>query len=406
MKRATPRPWLRASPLRVTRWSPLPAASRASDAEVILVTGYGTFDSAVEAMREGASNYLRKPVNLDELRTFVRKAIERQGLLRRNVQLERQLDERFGFEGIIGTSPAMVKVLNTLAQIAPTSATVLITGESGTGKDLVAQAVHNNSSRRKGPFVALNCAALPEGLLESELFGHERGAFTGAVAQRKGKFEFAHNGTLFLDEVGDIPLTTQVTLLRVIESHEIVRVGSNTPIKVDVRLIAATHQDLEQLVEDGKFRQDLYFRFKVVELRLPPLRERPGDIPLLVNAFVTEYAQQHNRPIRSVSRDVLNLLQRHPWPGNVRELKNAIESMVVISRDDVIELDDVPDSLQATVAKAPPAAPVAGMSIREMEKELIKSTLAAVKGNRMEAARMLGIGERTLYRKLKEYSLR
>jgi len=382
------------------------AKERVPDAEVIVVTGFGTVETAVEAMHEGAANYLRKPINLGELRTFVRKAIERQHLHRRNVQLERRLDEKFGVAGIVGNSAQMMKVLKTLQQIAPTSATVLITGESGTGKELIAQAIHNNSPRRKGPFVALNCAALPEGLLESELFGHERGAFTGAVAQRKGKFEFAHNGTLFLDEVGDIPLSTQVTLLRVIETREFVRVGSNASIKVDVRVVAATNQDIDKLVEEGRFRQDLYFRLKVVEMKLPPLRERPEDIPLLVEAFVQEFAETHNRPINSISRDVLNLMLCRAWPGNVRELKNIVESMVIISTDDVLDMDDVPETFLESGELASAVVPSSGMTIREMEKELIKRTLSAVEGNRVEAAKILGIGERTLYRKLKEYELR
>lgn len=379
---------------------------RLPEAEVIVVSGHGTVETAVRAMREGATDFLLKPVNLEGMRTFVRKALEHQALVRRTEQLERQLDERYGFENIIGESPAMVSVLKKVVQIASTTATVLITGESGTGKELIAQSIHNNSPRRNGPFVALSCAALPQGVLESELFGHERGAFTGAIARRKGKFEYAHTGTLFLDEVGDIPLPTQVTLLRVIETQEIVRVGSNTPMKVDVRLIAATNKNLKEMVQRGAFREDLYYRLRVVELHLPALRERREDIPLLVKAFVKEFSEKHGREIRLVTPRVHQLLQRYDWPGNVRELKNTLESMVVISTDDVIDVDDMPESLRERAQNAPASGLVPGISIREMEKELIRKTLESVKGNRTEAARILGIGERTLYRKLKQYQLR
>ncbi|MEW6357784.1 MAG: sigma-54 dependent transcriptional regulator [Planctomycetota bacterium] len=376
------------------------------DVEVIMVTGYPDYDSVVEAMQKGAATYLRKPINIDELRTVVEKSLQKQALARRNVQLEAQLDEKYGFEGIIGSTPVMRRIFQQVRQIAPTTATVLITGESGTGKELIANAIHNNSPRKNNPFVALNCAALSESILESELFGHEKGAFTGADAMRKGRFEYANNGTLFLDEVGDLPIETQIKLLRVIEQREITRVGSNAPIKVDVRLLAATHQDLEALVEEKKFRQDLYFRLNVVSIALPPLRERRDDIPLMINAFIQEFAKQHGKQIAGMDAEAREILAGYSWPGNVRELKNCIESMVVVSAGKTLKPADIPDSIPREKA-ATPTRPglAAGMSLEDAEKELIRDTLEMTGGNRAETAKILKIGERSLYRKLKDYGL-
>jgi len=384
------------------------AKERLPDVEVILVTGYATVENAVAAMQQGAATYLRKPVNLDELRTVVRSVIEKQGLRRANVELRRELDARYGFERIIGNNPRMLRLIDTLRQIAPTDATVLVYGESGTGKELVARAIHNNSPRHNARFVALNCAALSEGILESELFGHEKGSFTGAAAARQGRFEYADGGTLLLDEVGDMPTSTQVKLLRVLEQNEITRVGSNAPIRVDVRIVAATHRRLETLVKDSTFREDLYFRLKVVTLYIPPLRERKDDIPLLADHFLKELSAAYKKPVREITADARRRLAAYDWPGNVRELRNAIEHMVVVTTDPLLDADDLPDHiLPGEAHAAAEAAPqLIGMSLSDAERELIRNTLVTVGGNRVEAARVLGIGERTLYRKIKEYDLK
>jgi len=374
---------------------------------VIVVTGHGTVESAVEAMQQGASDYLQKPVEVAALRIRVQKALEGQALRRRTEELERQIDTKFGFEGIIGSSQRMHAIIQRLAQVAGTDVSVLITGESGTGKELAAKAIHSNSRRRGKVFVPLNCAALSGGTLESELFGHEKGAFTGATYTRKGRFEHADGGTLFLDEVGDIPLDTQIKLLRVVEEGKLTRIGSNTEIPVDVRLISATHRDLRRRIEEGLFREDLFYRLNVVTIELPPLRERTADIPLIVNHFLSEYARIHGKAITGISHDALRVLTRHPWPGNVRELKNAIENMVVISSGPVLGVEDLPAHIR------PEEKPAAerdglrvGMTLDELERQLISATLEGVGGNRKEAARLLGIGERTLYRKITEYGLR
>ncbi len=382
------------------------AKKRHPDTEVILVTGYATVENAVVAMQKGAATYLRKPVNLEELRAVVRNTLERQHLRRDNAALRQQLDQRYGFENIVGNTPRVLRLLETLRQIAPTNATVLIYGESGTGKELVARALHNNSRRRQARFVALNCGALSEGILESELFGHTKGAFTGATEARLGRFEYADAGTLLLDEVGDMPRSTQVKLLRVLEQSEIVRVGSNTPVRVDVRIVAATHRRLEDLVADGTFREDLYFRLKVVTLYIPPLRERKDDIPLLATHFLKELADAHGKHIAEIAPDTRRRLAQYDWPGNVRELRNCIEHMVVVTTDTVLGTDDLPDHI--VPGDSPPAQPPAlvGISLAEAERQLIRNTLAMVGGNRVEAAKVLGIGERTLYRKIKEYGLR
>src|SRR4051794_10520678 len=317
------------------------------DAEVVILTGHGTIKTAVTAMQAGATTYLTKPLDIGELRTVVDKASQSQRLARSNLELRRQLNEKFGFEGVVGNSPLMHAVIDRLRQIAPTSATVLIAGESGTGKELVAKALHVNGPRRNKPFVPLNCAALSENILESELFGHIKGAFTGADRERKGVFEHANGGTLFLDEVGDIPLATQVKLLRVLESGEIVRVGTNEPFKVNVRLISATNRDLKEAIAAGTFRQDLYHRLKVVSVSLPPLRARREDIPLLLDYFLKEFAAAHAKTITGVSPPARKALMSHDWPGNVRELRNCIESMVVMDFDGVIDVDDLTEDIQA-----------------------------------------------------------
>lgn len=380
---------------------------RLPESEVILITGYGTVETAVDAMQKGAATYLLKPININHLRAEVNKLVEKQYLIRSNKELHKQLDERFGLAGIVGNSPKMQKILNVVNQISGTTATILITGESGTGKELISKIIHNNSPRKNNPLVILNAAAIPENLLESELFGHEKGSFTGALYQRKGKFEYAHHGTLFLDEIGDMPLSTQVKLLRVIEDGIITRVGSNESVEVDVRLIAATNQDLEKLIKEGKFREDLYFRLNVVSIKLPPLRERKEDIPLLIDVFLREFLQTHNKTVSYISPDARKILCNYPWPGNVRELKNCIESMVVVSAKNTLDIEDIPEHILQRSDKTPDSPSLlGGITIEEAERELIKNTLATVGGNREEAARLLGIGERTLYRKLDRYGLK
>jgi len=379
------------------------------DVQVIVISGHGTIKQAVQAMRSGAYTYLTKPLDLEELRTVVDKCADQIRLTRANVQLREQLDERFGFEGVVGNSPQMRKIITTLKQIAPTSATVLIEGETGTGKELVAKAIHYNSPRRNKPFKAINCAAFSETLIESELFGHEKGAFTGADRTRQGTFEYANGGTLFLDELGDMPMTTQIKLLRVIETGEVVRVGSNEPIKVNVRIISATNQDLEELVRQGKFRKDLYYRLKVVSIRLPPLRERREDIPLLVDYFIKQLSKTHEKQIRGVTREARRALISYDWPGNVRQLRNVIESAIVVDTDGLIGADDLEgtDVLPAAAAthEVDGAASLIGRPLDEVEKYYIEQALKLTGGNREEAARMLGIGERTMYRKIKLYGL-
>jgi two-component system response regulator HydG len=380
------------------------------DAEVVILTGHSTVKTAVTAMQAGATTYLTKPLDISELRTVADKVSQSQRLARSNVELQRQLNERFGFEGVIGSSVGMHAVVARMRQIAPTSATVLITGESGTGKELVAKALHNNSPRRYKPFVPLNCAALSENILESELFGHVRGAFTGADRERKGWFEHANGGTLFLDEVGDIPLSTQVKLLRALESGEIVRVGTNEPIKVNVRLISATNRELTDAIAANTFRPDLYHRLKVVSLKLPPLRERREDIPLLLDYFLKEFTTAHDKTVSAITPAARKALTLHSWPGNVRELRNVVESMVVIDSDGVLDVDDLTDDLQPAASTGienaqAGASHLVGNSLEEIERFYIAATLKQTGGNREEAARVLGIGERTLYRKIKEYAI-
>jgi two-component system, NtrC family, response regulator HydG len=382
------------------------------DAEVILVTGHGTVPSAVTAMQQGAFNYLLKPLDIKQLRAVVERAADSVRLRITNAELNRRLDEKFGFEGVVGSSPEMNKVISLLKRIAPTNATVLIQGETGTGKELVAQAIHQNSPRKNKPFVPLNCAALSENILESELFGHVRGAFTDASSDRMGKFEYAHGGTLFLDEVGDMPMATQIKLLRVLESGEITRVGSNDPIKVNVRLLSATNRQLEQRIESGSFRSDLYHRLKVVTVTLPRLVERSQDIPLLIEHFMRQFAKRHQKTIKSMSTAARRRLLAYEWPGNVRELRNTIESMVVVDYDGVLDLDDLPVELAEPSSGDGVVAAVSagddhllGKSLAEIERHYVVETLKLTGGNREEAASLLGIGERTLYRKIKEYEL-
>jgi two-component system, NtrC family, response regulator HydG len=380
------------------------------ESEVVVITGHGDVKTAVEAMKAGAAHFLEKPVNLIELRATVDKAAARLRLARANKELRRQLDEKFGFEGVVGNSPRMHEVLAKLKSIAPTSATVLVQGETGTGKELVAKAIHVNSPRKNKQFVAMNCTALNENLLEDELFGHEPGAFTGADRLRKGRFEHANGGTLFLDEVGDMPLSLQSKLLRVLENQEVFRIGSNDAIKVNVRLLSATNRDLEAAVASGAFRQDLYFRLKVVTVNLPPLRERREDLPLLTSHFIKEFNQRHGKNVKGVDETIRKAMAAYDWPGNVRELRNLIESMVVQDLDNVLGVDDLQEGdslLRLQLADTGAAGPgnLVGRPLNDVERYYIEQTLALTEGNREEAARRLGIGERTLYRTIQDWKL-
>jgi len=380
------------------------------DAEVILVTGHGTIPSAVTAMQQGAFNYLLKPLDLSQLRAVTDKASASLRLRRTNVELHRRLDEKFGFEGVIGNSRQMHEIIDRLKRIAPTDASVLIQGATGTGKELVAQAIHQNSPRKNKPFVALNCAALSENILESELFGHVRGAFTDASNDRIGKFEYAHGGTLFLDEVGDMPTATQIKLLRVLESNEITRVGSNDAIHVNVRILSATNRNLEDSIAAGTFRSDLYHRLKVVTIDLPRLADRSQDIPLLIEHFTKQFSKRHHKTIASMSAAARRRLMAFDWPGNVRQLRNVVESMVVVDYDGVLDVDDLPSELAAPAdasedARGGSLAALVGKPLSEVERLFIAETLEQTSGNREAAAELLGIGQRTLYRKIKEFGL-
>jgi two-component system response regulator HydG len=381
--------------------------AEAPETEVVMITGHGDVKTAVEAIKQGAANYLTKPVDMAELRAVVEKASERVRVNRANRELKRQLDEKFGFEGVVGNSGAMQKVLQRLRAAAPTDTTVLIFGENGTGKELVAKALHTNSPRRNRPFTALNCTALNENLLDDELFGHEAGAFTGAERMRKGRFEYANGGTLFLDEVGDMPLPLQAKLLRVLENREITRIGSNESIKVNVRVVSATHRDLKAAVAEGAFREDLYQRLKVFIIQLPPLRERREDISLLAAHFLKESNAAHGKKVTSIAEPVRRAMTAYSWPGNVRELRNFIDSGVVLDTDGALGLDDVEDS--DVIGKSPAADGVTGPSglvgrpLTEVERYYIQEALKLTGGKRDEAAKLLGIGERTLYRTLKDW---
>ena len=378
------------------------------DVQVVMITGHGSVPSAVEAMQAGASTYLEKPVNIQLLREVVKKQVETRRERLANIELRRQLDHRFGFEGIIGNSEIMRRNFGILQRVSPTDAIVLITGDSGTGKELIAKAIHNNSRRKNAPFLAVNCAALAEGVLESELFGHEKGAFTGAIRSRQGVFEAADGGTLFLDEAGEMPLSTQVKLLRVLEEWEICRVGSNKPIRVDVRLVAATNKNLEELVRAGRFREDLYFRLNVVTIDLPPLQRRQADIPLLIEAFIAELSEARGKRIDGISPAAQKVLMAYPWPGNVRELRNCIENMVTLAPSSRLDVDDIPPRVVTAVGSTSSSSDThePPPSLDELEREAIAGALAYTQGNREQAAKILGIGERTLYRKIKSYGLR
>jgi DNA-binding NtrC family response regulator len=371
---------------------------------VILMTAFGGVETAVAAMREGAADYLTKPLNLDELAIVLGRTIESVELRREASDLRHRLKDRYSFDNIIGSSPEMQRVFKTIAQIAPSRATVLVTGESGTGKELVAAAIHQHSPRAAGPFVKLHCAALAESLLESELFGHERGAYTGADRRREGRFELANGGTLFLDEIGEISLGTQVKLLRVLQEREFERVGGTQTLHVDVRVIAATNRDLKEMVAAGKFREDLFYRLNVINLALPSLRQRATDIPALAMHFLKQYADENGKAVKRISDEALHHIASYPWPGNVRELENVIERAVVLTEGDSIEASHLPPELAvATRRGGAPAVP--GATMEELERYAILKTMESVGGSTSRAAEILGISVRKIQYKLQEYSV-
>ena len=394
------------------------AGERLPDSEVVMVTGHATVPIAVEAMQQGAFNFLEKPITPNRLRAIVEKAVGAVSLRRQNTELLSRLDERFGFEGIIYASKKMQEVIDRLRRIAATDATVLITGENGTGKEIVAQAVHQNSPRRNKSIVAINTGAIAENLVESELFGHVKGAFTGADADRVGAFQYANGGTLFLDEVGDMPMSTQIKLLRVLEESKITRVGDNKAINVNVRLISATNRPLEDMIDAGTFRSDLYFRLKVVTVELPPLRDRREDVIPLMDHFRKMFLRRHDKSTAHFTPGVTKRFFNYDWPGNVRELRNFVEMMVVLDTDGKLDLDDLPpellaegetelggepDTMGITAASTGGESDLIGQPLGVIEKWAIEETLKLTNDNREEAAKILGIGARTLYRRLDQY---
>jgi DNA-binding NtrC family response regulator len=382
--------------------------SKSPETEFILITGYGGIGSAVECIKAGAFHYLTKPVNSDELLAVLKRACEVQHKSRQLDQLRERLDEKFDLGNIVGNSPGMRKVFDLIKRAGQVSSTVLILGESGTGKELVAQALHQNSSRKNGPYVAVNCAPVPANLVESELFGHVRGAFTGATDRRIGRFEQANGGTLLIDEIGDMDLPLQAKLLRVLETMKVTPVGGSEEKSVDVRVVAATSRKLAEMVAEGRFREDLFGRLKVLTIDLPSLRDRREDIPLLVKRFLTDIGRKNNSPVRNIEPEAMARLQAYDWPGNVRELKNAIERIMVFVDSDTITLRDLPEDIlgnRPVGAPTPPPIPV-GLSMDDLERAAILEALERHNGNRTHAARVLGISVRTLQRKLKDYAKR
>lgn len=373
---------------------------REPDTAVVMMTAYGSIADAVEAMKQGAFDYLLKPFDLEELSLTLEKLVQMQTLAMENIVLKDRVAKVTRFEELIGQSEPMLKLYELILDVAQTDATVLITGETGTGKELVARAIHAQSARRFAPFIAVNCGAFTEQLLESELFGHEKGAFTDAKFTKKGRLELAHGGTLFLDEIGDITMKMQIDLLRVLETHEFTRVGGTKPIYSDFRVIAATHQDLQAALAEGTFRRDLYYRLHVVHLAVPPLRDRREDIPLLAEHFLRRYAAETNKKIDSIHPEALAAMHHYDWPGNVRELENAIERAVVVGKGRQIRLEDLPFLSPA----ARPAGPA--LSLEEMEREHIARVLATTEGNISRAAQVLQINRTTLYHKVKKYGLK
>ncbi|HEX8371946.1 MAG TPA: sigma-54 dependent transcriptional regulator [Chthoniobacterales bacterium] len=389
--------------------------ARAKPPICIMMTAYGSVNTAVEAMKRGAYDFVTKPINIDELEILISRALRSRKTEAEVVQLKQVVEKRFGLENIIGSSAPMEEVFDTIRQVAPSRATVLIQGESGTGKELVAAAIHNLSNRNKTRFIAVHCAALSPQLLESELFGHERGAFTGATEKRIGRFEQANGGTLFLDEIGEIDANTQVKILRALDPGEFERVGGNTTVRVDVRLVCATNKDLAQLVAEGKFRDDLFYRLNVVRITMPPLRERKEDLPLLVDAFLRKFAEANDKPFRPLTPEAMECVLRHNWKGNVRELRTAMEHGVVMAQKDQITVRDLPQSVRDSIdeigdsrsgfSNAPQSARSNVLNLHDSETRLIMRALEDTDGNRTEAAKKLGISRRTLHRRLHELNI-
>lgn len=371
---------------------------------VIILTGHGTIEDAVDSMRIGAFDFITKPVNLDHLSLLVRRALESRELERQNQELQREIESQKRISSIIGRSPEMKRIFDLIRRVAPTKASVLITGESGVGKELIADALHNLSPRADKPFIKVHCAALAESLLESELFGHEKGAFTGATGRKRGRFELAHEGTLFLDEIGEINQNVQIKILRVLQERKFERVGGEETLEVDVRVIAATNRDLKAEIEKGTFREDLYYRLNVVNIHVPPLRERKDDIPLLAGAFLREFSEENGKSLEGFDPKVRAAFFAYSWPGNVRELRNCVESAVVLARGSVVSLEDLPPGIREAQEDDTVRIP-AGSTLAEAEKILIRETLAAQGGNKSRTAEILGIGRKTLYQKLQEYGL-
>ncbi|HTL60654.1 MAG TPA: sigma-54 dependent transcriptional regulator [Nitrospira sp.] len=374
--------------------------------EVLVMTAFGSIETAVESMRCGAYDYLTKPIDRERLAVVVEKALERHALACENKQLKERLETRTRFDQMVGESEPMQRLYSLVEMVADSDVTVLLTGESGTGKELVARAIHHKSRRGTGPFVTLNCGALPETLFESELFGYEKGAFTGAATNKMGRFELADGGTLLLDEVGELSLKSQVDFLRVLETKEFRRLGGTKIVKVDARIVAATNRNLEAAVREGGFREDLYYRLNVVPIHLPPLRERGDDIPLLADRFMAEFSAQHHRPSKEISRQAMRLLRLYAWPGNIRQLRNLIERLVVTIKEPVIEPEHLPEEVQASREDARSMVISLGSPLKEIEREAIRRTLIEVTNHRERAAKLLGISLRALQYKIKEYGIR
>ncbi|HEY6907874.1 MAG: sigma-54-dependent transcriptional regulator [Deltaproteobacteria bacterium] len=381
------------------------AREAGSEAAFVMMTAFASVQAAVDAMKAGAENYLTKPLDLQSVLIFLEKALEKRRLQRETVSLRDRVREQYRLDGLVGDAPELRAVYEVVRQAAPTKATVLILGESGTGKEIIAHALHEESQRRDKPFVKVSCAALSETLLESELFGHERGSFTGALGRKEGRFELADGGTLFLDEIGEISPATQIKLLRVLQTREFERVGGTQTLKVDVRLVAATNRDLAAEVKAGKFREDLYYRLNVVAVTLPPLRRRKGDLPALASHFIEKYARLYGKDVRGLAPGTLNALLAHDWPGNVRELENAIERAVVLAQNREITADDLPPSLRgARPDRREAGSLIPGATLYEIEREAILRTLELVGGSTSRAADMLGISARKIQYRMKEYA--
>lgn len=371
---------------------------------VIVLTGHGTVENAVDAMRSGAYDFLTKPLNLDRLSLLVKRALQNRELVLQHRELEREIENKKSFEHIIGKSPAMLKVFDVLKRVAPTKASVLITGESGVGKELIANALHNLSPRANKPYIKVHCAALAETLLESELFGHEKGSFTGAISRKRGRFELAHSGTIFLDEIGEIDQTVQVKILRVLQEKKFERVGGEETLEVDVRIVTATNRDLEKEIAEGRFREDLYYRLNVVTIHVPSLRERKDDLPLMITSFIKEFSEENGKKIEGIDAKARSALYAYDWPGNVRQLRNCLESAVVMSSGAIITIDDLPPSV-ITGTEIPSLHIPLGVTMAEAEKQVILQTLNTQNGNKTKTAEVLGIGRKTLHRKLDEYGV-